>query len=84
MRHSNSPTVSIRLSIDADMLELEISDVGAGFDRSAIEIESTGTGLRVLAERITNLQGRLHVVSEIGAGTTVRADLPRRTKAVAP
>jgi signal transduction histidine kinase len=59
-------------------LVVEIADDGAGgADPTA------GSGLRGLADRIAALGGRLFVSSPVGAGTTVRAEIPCRPVAVA-
>jgi signal transduction histidine kinase len=50
---------------------IEIADDGVGGADDAL-----GSGLRGLADRVEALDGRLHVVSPAGAGTTVTAELP--------
>ncbi|HWV86386.1 MAG TPA: sensor histidine kinase [Capillimicrobium sp.] len=50
---------------------VEVADDGVGGADAA-----RGTGLRGLADRVEALDGRLEIVSPIGRGTTVRADLP--------
>jgi len=52
-------------------LVIEVRDDGkGGADPDA------GTGLRGLADRVSALDGRLHVTSPAGSGTTVRAEVP--------
>ena len=55
----------------ADSAVIEIADDGVGGAD-----EAGGSGLRGLADRVAALDGRLHVVSPTGAGTTVTAELP--------
>ena len=79
-RHSGSATAKIRLYGDANRLELEVSDQGRGMDRTTVEPgKSTrsrlGVGILGMRERMTQLGGKLEVVSN-SAGTTVRAAIP--------
>jgi signal transduction histidine kinase len=52
-------------------LVLEVGDDGVGGADAG-----RGTGLRGLADRLDAIEGRLHVESEPGRGTTVRATMP--------
>jgi len=79
-RHSGSPTAKIRLRGDANRVELEVSDRGRGMDGTAVERGKSarsrlGVGILGMRERMTQLGGRLEVVSN-SAGTTVRAAIP--------
>ena len=38
---------------------------------------ATGSGLRGIADRVQALNGHLQVMSPVGVGTTVRAEIPR-------
>jgi signal transduction histidine kinase len=56
----------------ADCTRVEVTDDGAGgVDPTA------GSGLRGIADRVEALNGRLQIMSPIGVGTTVRAEIPR-------
>jgi len=79
-RHSGSPTARIHLCGDANRVELEVSDRGRGMDRTAVEQGKSarsrlGVGILGMRERMTQLGGKLEVVSN-SAGTTVRAAIP--------
>jgi len=79
-RHSGSPTAKIHLRGDANRVELEASDRGRGMDRTAVEPGKSarsrlGVGILGMRERMTQLGGKLEVVSN-SAGTTVRAAIP--------
>jgi signal transduction histidine kinase len=50
---------------------IEIADDGVGGAHDA-----GGSGLRGLADRVEALDGSLRVVSPVGAGTVVTAELP--------
>jgi signal transduction histidine kinase len=54
-----------------ELLVVEVVDDGVGGADAR-----KGTGLRGLSDRVEALGGRLHVSSEHGRGTTVRAELP--------
>ena len=70
-KHSEASKVRIRVSTDGSYTVVEIADDGVG----GADPEA-GSGLRGLADRVAALGGELDVVSEAGAGTTVRATLP--------
>jgi signal transduction histidine kinase len=53
------------------MAVVEVADDGVGGAD-----DSKGSGLRGLADRVEALNGRLRVVSPVGAGTVVTAELP--------
>ena len=79
-RHSGSKTAKIRLRADGDRVELEVSDRGRGMDGTAVERGKSarsrlGVGILGMRERMTQLGGKLEVVSS-SAGTTVRAAIP--------
>jgi signal transduction histidine kinase len=50
---------------------IEVRDDGVGG-----ALPGQGTGLRGLADRVEALGGRLTVESPLGAGTTLRAEIP--------
>jgi signal transduction histidine kinase len=72
-RHASATTCRVTLRRKGDGAELEIDDDGSGFDTQA---PRTGMGLSNLAERVEALGGSLVIVSVLGEGTTVRAQLP--------
>jgi len=82
-RHSQAAEVSIRLLADEETIEIEIEDLGRGFDpRTAAGVRAAGlSGMR---ERAVLLGGVLEVTSKPGQGTRIRADLPRREPATEP
>jgi signal transduction histidine kinase len=75
VKHARATWIGLRLNCGDDGVELEIVDDGKGFDTS-------GTfpghlGLISMRERMANIGGKLLIESEPGAGTTIRATLPR-------
>lgn len=71
VRHSGANTITIAIRED-ELLTVEISDDGCGFDPLA---PADGLGLSSLRERAELLGGSLEIRSD-GGGTTIRAVLP--------
>jgi PAS domain S-box-containing protein len=79
-RHSGSQTARIRLRVDSDCIELQVSDQGRGMDQRVVERGSNaktrlGVGILGMRERMAQLGGKLEVESS-SSGTTVRATIP--------
>jgi signal transduction histidine kinase len=72
-KYADAEAVRIRVARVADALLVEIVDDGSGGAD-----QSSGTGLRGLADRVDALGGRFEVASPPGAGTRVSARLPLR------
>ena len=70
-KYARASTVRIRLAASDRTVVVEVSDDGVGGADPA-----SGTGLRGLADRVEALDGSLEVESPIGAGTSLRAELP--------
>lgn len=71
-KHSDAESVVVRLSVDVDaeLLTLEVSDDGIGFDPT---VRLPGhLGLGTMKERAQRLEGRLDIQTNPGKGTTVR------------
>jgi signal transduction histidine kinase len=73
-KHAGAGRVDVVLRGDAERIELEVSDDGAGFDVATIgDGERDGHfGLRGLRERAESVGGTSVVESTIGKGTTYR------------
>ena len=71
-RHSGAKAVSVSVATLGDVLEVEVSDDGRGFD----PVAASGMGTRTMRERARALGGDLEVESRGGEGTTVRFELP--------
>ena len=70
-KYASAQSARVDLARDDGRLVVEVSDDGIGGADSA-----KGSGLRGLTDRVEALGGTLHVSSEKGRGTTVRAELP--------
>jgi signal transduction histidine kinase len=73
VKHAGAKRVEIRLVQTGGGVGLTVSDDGAGFDPDG---EERGFGLIGMRERVALAGGRLDISSELGRGTTLRADLP--------
>jgi NarL family two-component system sensor histidine kinase LiaS len=71
-RHSKATATSIMLDYQPDFIRLQISDNGSGFDMESVK---KGLGLRSIAERVAENQGKLDVDSGNG-GTTITLQFP--------
>lgn len=77
LRYAQASVVAIEILTDGHATTVEVRDDGiGGADFGA------GTGLRGLADRVTALNGELHIVSPVGEGTLVRATIGARTLAL--
>jgi PAS domain S-box-containing protein len=71
-KHAQATRATLRLAVVDDQLTVEVADDGVG----GASLESAGSGLAGLADRIAALEGRLELRSEPGAGTTLYAAVP--------
>lgn len=79
IRHAPGAPVQIRLSRQAQRLDLTVSDEGPGFDADAVlegRGSTEGTGLRGIHDRVELLGGECMVESEPGRGTRYRIRVP--------
>jgi signal transduction histidine kinase len=72
-RHGSASTVHVVLHFHANQAELSIEDDGAGTNEF-----KAGFGITSMQERISALQGMLHVKSTSGQGTKVNCSIPTR------
>ncbi len=70
VKHSQSPEMFVDLTYCRGTMVLKVTDMGVGFDSSAI---SRGIGLTTMRERMRIFGGELHVESIEGKGTTIIA-----------
>lgn len=80
-RHAGVTAARVSVSLDQDVLALDVSDSGAGFDPQSIDTR-VSLGLRGMRERAELLGGSLAVVSRPGEGTVVTARLPLTERGV--
>ncbi len=71
-KHAHAESVQIRVALDFDVVRVEVTDDGRGFDPDA-RVE--GFGLVGMSERVALAHGQLEIDSAVGR-TVVRATLP--------
>jgi len=74
-RHAGATSPEIHVSMDGDILALEVSDQGPGFEMKSLSALNGHLGLIGMRERVESLGGHFSVESEIGKGTRVMARL---------
>jgi signal transduction histidine kinase len=79
-RHSESPTASIRFSVNDSQIDLEIADAGRGIGPEKLRLfreghSNFGVGIAGMRERIRQLGGEL-IIESTGHGASVRVRLP--------
>lgn len=75
-RYSGVAEVTVRVSADAESLNVEIHDQGKGFDVEAMLAAASSIGLTGMRERARLLGGKLTITSGFGIGTSIVAELP--------
>ena len=73
-KHGEAARVEVRVSDRAGDVEVVVRDDGKGFD---LQERTPGFGLLGMRERLALVRGTLDVESAPGAGTTLRATVPR-------
>lgn len=73
-RHADASSASLHLERRGDILHLEVTDDGRGFDRASVSEDSVG--LRSMEERVADLGGSIVIASTPGQGTSLIATMP--------
>jgi signal transduction histidine kinase len=68
LRHSGATEITVEVQVEAEQVQVTISDNGCGFDPGA---HSAGIGLQTMRERIEQIGGTLTLSSTPGSGTTI-------------
>jgi signal transduction histidine kinase len=71
-KHADTESARIRLSRFYNLLCLAVDDSGRGFQPNG----ARSGGLANIRDRVEALHGRLTIESQVGAGTSIRAELP--------
>jgi signal transduction histidine kinase len=77
-KHADTDGARIRLSQAGSRLCLVVEDDGRGFEPNG----ARSGGLANIRDRVEALHGKLTIESRLGAGTSVRAELPLLANAV--
>jgi signal transduction histidine kinase len=82
-KHAAATRVDVRLRYAPGTVELAVADDGRGFASPpaagaslAGAASAGGFGLHSMGERLRQVGGTLTVASALGAGTTIRAEIP--------
>lgn len=79
IQHGKARTISIDLTFARDALRLSISDNGVGFvPNTGVPTHARGNGMRNMHHRAHCLGATLTVSSEVGNGTGLNLNVPRR------
>lgn len=70
IKHSGASVIKIALRFEKDLMTLEVSDDGKGFDMSVMEINNKGIGLRNLKSRAGLIGAELMIDTTIDTGTS--------------
>jgi signal transduction histidine kinase/DNA-binding CsgD family transcriptional regulator len=76
-KYAQATTARVQVVESGHNVVVEVRDDGIGGAHDA-----RGSGLQGLADRVEALGGRLELTSPVGAGTTVRAEIPARAEEV--
>ena len=76
-KYAAASHITVTVDQAGDCTRVEVTDDGVGGADPA-----AGSGLRGIADRVEALNGHLQVISPIGVGTTVRAEIPRTAQSV--
>ncbi len=74
-RHAAARRAVLEVNVKRDKVDVVIADDGRGFNPG--EAKSSRHGLRNIAERVKELQGKLTIDSEIGRGTEIKITVPK-------
>jgi two-component system sensor histidine kinase DegS len=83
-RHARATRVEVIFEFTPELLSIDISDDGAGFDiEDALHVTGTprGLGLLGMTERIELIGGRITFHSNPGEGTRIHIEVPRSKEA---
>lgn len=75
-RHAGTTTANVTLTANGNLLIVEITDRGRGFDADAVQIRRDSLGLTGLCERVSLAGGRTEIFSRLGQGTRIHAEFP--------
>jgi len=72
-KHANANTIKISISLEKDVICLDIMDDGDGFDTAK---NRKGIGLKNMTSRVEDINGSIDFTSQSGNGTTVNVKIP--------
>lgn len=78
VKYAHANQIIVRLSEFNNSTHLTISDNGIGFNYDPIKLEGKSLGLIGMKERAKSVGGTFSVVSELGTGTTIQVNIPKK------
>lgn len=75
-RHAGVANATVRVWAETGRLNVQVEDLGSGFDPEAAAANPLSSGLTGMRERIFLVGGRVSVESAPGCGTTITVELP--------
>lgn len=75
LKHSDASKVTIHFTLQDDLIFMDVTDNGRGFDMTTIDL-SGRLGIENMHERARQAGGTLKINSNPGQGTTVQLNLP--------
>ena len=79
VRHANASTITLSLVPHTGKVELTIADNGTGFELGGQDVQH-GLGLRLMRERVQELNGTFQLASAPEEGTRIQVCLPLQEK----
>jgi len=79
VRHGRPHKVQLHLSFDENGFTLRVRDDGIGFDPSALPRSDGHYGLIGMKERVERLRGKFTLESQVGNGTELTVEVPRKS-----
>lgn len=76
VKHARATQVTLTMHATPAQFILAIADDGQGFDLQGAAYKIGSYGLTTMKERVDKLGGNLDVISQPGAGTTIRVHIP--------
>ena len=74
-RHANTDSVEVMIKLEQQLITVEISDQGQGFDLDQVDI-SSHMGLNSMRERAYVVGGLMDIHTAPGNGTCIHAEIP--------
>jgi signal transduction histidine kinase len=75
LKHAQARHIDITLTFSGHQVELCVADDGRGFDLAQQPFHR-GFGIRIMKERVANMDGQLDIASQPGQGTSVVVRVP--------
>ncbi len=75
-KHAQCSAIALDIDLNDDVLSLQVTDNGQGFDVDAARVVPDRFGLSSMFERVSQIGGSLEIQSKPGRGTTVSLNVP--------